>query len=347
MKKLLLLAASVAIFAACSEKEQLNETTEIPIDFTRSYIENVTKAPYTSNNFATTGNTMGVFGWKKNGSVYTQVFNDQSVNYNQTKTNDWGYTPKKYWDSSADNYIFYAYAPHSAAFTGTVTAPTYSSANSFAITGFTQSTTVANQIDLLVDLTSQTNNQANTSTASTKPKVSFTFNHILTQVNIVMGVSASLKADNQDNPVAVQSVVLNDVKIQGTYSYSNSAWGWSAQASPTDFEAKTKTVENKTVVFQSDELGTTAKDVPDLVELLLIPGSVTGYSITVNYTIGTEAFEKTISLRDIKNGKNSLTTWAVGYNYIYALTIGPDPIEFDTPSIGDWGTGGTYSYTIE
>lgn len=346
MKKLLFFAATIALFAACSEKEQLTETTEIPIDFTKSYIENVTKAPYTTSTFATTGNTMGVFGWKKNGSNYTQVFNDQSVNYNVTKANDWGYTPKKYWDSSADNYIFYAYAPHSAAFTGTVTAPTSTSANSFAITNFTQVTTVANQVDLLVDLTNQTNNTNNKSTSSPKPEVAFTFSHILTQVNIVMAVSTSLKGDENDNPVAVQSVVLNDVNIKGTYSYS-SAWAWSAQATPTDFSATTKTVSNKTVVFGSTELGTSATNVPGLVQMLLIPGSVSGYSITVNYTIGTEAFEKTIDLTAFKDGNNTLSTWAIGYNYTYFLTIGPEPIEFASPTINDWGAGGTYSYTIE
>lgn len=348
MKKYLLLIATVAVFAACAEKEQINETTEIPIDFTKSYIENVTKAPYTTANFATTGNTMGVFGWKQNSTNYTQVFNDQSVDYNQTASNDWGYSPKKYWDSEADKYIFYAYAPHSDAFTGTVTAPTSTSANSFAITNFTQVATVANQIDLLVDLTSQINNQANKSTSKPKPEVAFTFNHILTQVNIVMGVSSQLKGDESANPVAVQSVTLNDVNIKGTYSYNNSAWGWSAQATPTDFSATTKTVSNETVVFGSTELETTAANVPGLVEMLLIPGSVSGYTITVNYTIGDEAFEKTINLTDFKDGNNtSLSTWAIGYNYIYSLTIGPEPIEFASPTINGWGTGGTYSYTIE
>ena len=346
MKKLFLLAVSVALFAACSEKVQINESPEIPIDFTRSFIEKGTKALYTTGNFATHGNTMGVFGWKNNSSTYTQVFSDQKVDYDVTASGDWGYSPKKYWDSNANNYVFYAYAPHSSAFTGTVTAPTSTSANSFAITGFVQNTTVANQIDLLVDLTSKINYTDNRSTQSPKPEVSFTFSHILSQVNFVMGVSSNLKDDETANPVAVQSVTLKNVNKQGNYSY-NSGWKWSSQSSPVNFSATTKTVSNKTVVFASTELETTAVGIPGLEEMLLIPGSVSTYTITVNYTIGTEPYERTINLTDFKNGNASLSEWAIGNNYIYNLTIGPEPIEFASPTISGWATGGTYSYTIE
>lgn len=352
MKKLILIAASVALFAACSEKEQLTQTREIPIDFTRSYVENVTKAihtgPYSTSDFETAGNTMGVYGWKKKGSNYTPIFSNQEVEYGNADiaANDWGYTPKKYWDSEADNYAFYAYAPHSSDFPngGTVALTTAGNGNTFSITNFTQATTVADQIDLMVDLTSQIANTTNK--AATKSDVGFTFSHILTQVNLKMGVSASLKADKNDNPVTVQSVSLNNVYIKGTYSY-NTAWAWSSQATPTTFNA-TKT---NNVVFAEDALTATATDVPGLVKMLLIPGSVTGYTITINYTIGKtnpEAFTKTINLTDFKNSSDqSLSTWAINNNYTYILTIGPEPIEFDMTTIGGWVTGDPYEYTIE
>ena len=346
MKKLFLLAVSVALFAACSEKAQINESPEIPIDFTKSYVEKGTKALYTTSNFAATGNTMGVFGWKKNSSTYTKIFDDQEVNYNEDAANDWGYKPKKYWDRNADNYIFYAYAPHSDDFTGTVTAPTQTSATSFAINDFIQATVVADQIDLLVDLTSQINNTNNKSTDTPKPEVSFTFSHILSQVNFVMSVSSTLKGDETDNPVEVQSVTLKNVNTKGTYSY-NSGWKWSSQATPVNFSATTKASGDKTVVFASKELGTTAANIPGLKEMLLIPGSVSSYTVTVNFTIGTEPYERTINLTDFKSNNTSLSEWAIGNNYIYHLTIGPDPIEFASPTINDWATGGTYSYNID
>ena len=352
MKKLLLLAVSVALFAACSDKVQINESPEIPIDFTKVYVEKGTKvAPglYTTENFATAGNTMGVYGWKevtKNSTTTdTPIFTNQEVDYSVTTSGKWGYSPKKYWDSNADKYIFYAYAPHSSDFPngGTITAPTATNEKAFAITGFSQSTTVANQIDLLVDLTSQKNNTYNKNI--TKDLVSFAFKHILTQVNFKMGVSADLKADKTNNPVTIQSVKLNNVVVNGTYSYNttSTAWEWARLTTTNTFEA----TPSSNAFFTSDHLTATAELVPGLNKMLLIPGSVSSYTITVNYTIGTEPYEKTINLTDFKDGNNSLTTWAIGYNYTYVLTIGPDPIEFGSPEIDEWTTGGTYSYTIE
>ena len=350
MRKFLLLIATAAIVASCAKTDSINEVNEVEIDFTRAFIENSTKSivtgPYTTNNFSVNGNTMGVFGWKQvtsgNTTSNSQVFNDQAVTHNGT---DWTYTPKRYWDSNADQYMFFAYAPHSGDFTGTV-AMANPAASAFSITGFTQSTTVANQVDLLVDLSSHAVDHTNTSTAATKPKVGFAFNHILSNVNFKMGVSTALKGDNQSNPVAVQSVEVKGVYINGTYSYANSAWGWSSRTSTSPFAATLK--NNNTVVFASDELTATAADVPGLVNMLLIPGSVSGYTITINYTIGTEEFEKTINLTDFKNGNNAAdASWAIATKYTYVLTIGPDPIEFDATSITDWGTGVTFTYEVK
>ena len=283
--------------------------------------------------------------------LIAQIFNNQEVEYGNSNlaANDWSYTPKRYWDTDADNYAFYAYAPHSSDFpggVGTVALTTASDETTFSISNFTQSTTVADQVDLLVDLTSQKTNTTNS--ASTKDDVAFTFSHILSQVNIMMGVSSELKADNTNNPVAVQSVSLNNVLIKGTYSYSSNAWTWGSRATTHNFTAS----QTNSVVFASDALTATADSVPGLVKMLLIPGEVNTYSITVNYTIGTgntpESFTKTIDLSDFKNTSNaSLASWANGFNYNYVLIIGPKPIEFDLTSVSTWGDGGTYTYTIE
>ena len=350
MRKYLLLIATAAIVASCAKTDSINEVNEVEIDFEKAYIDNVTKAiykgPYTTDNFSRSGNTMGVFGWKnvtKDGNTSDDaIFTDEAVSHDGT---NWSYSPKRYWDSNANHYKFFAYAPHSGDFTGTVAMAT-PVASAFSITGFTQSTTVAQQVDLLVDLESRKEDQTNKSTAATKPKVGFAFNHILSNVNFKMGVSTALKGDNQSNPVAVQSVEVKGVYINGTYSYANSAWGWSSRTSTSPFAATLK--NNNTVVFASDELTATAADVPGLVNMLLIPGSVSGYTITINYTIGTEAFEKTINLTDFKNGNNAAdASWAIATKYTYVLTIGPDPIEFDATSITDWGTGVTFTYEVK
>lgn len=350
MKKFIFLVATATIFVACAEKETINEIREIPIDFTKSYVEKATKTIHTglyaTETFEATGNTMGVFGWKRKSTTYTPIFENKAVDFDVTVSGDWGYSPKRYWDSDADDYAFYAYAPHSADFPngGTVALTTAGNGNTFSITNFTQANTVANQIDLMVDLTSQIANTTNK--AATKTDVGFTFSHILTQVNFKMGVSASLKADKNDNPVTVTSISLNNVNLKGSYSY-NTSWAWSGQATPTTFNA----TQTSNVVFAEDHLTSTAEDIPGLVKMLLIPGSVSGYTVTINYTIGKtnpEQFTKTINLTDFKNSSDqNLTTWAINNNYTYILTIGPEPIEFDMTSISDWVTGDPYEYVIE
>lgn len=347
MKKLLFILAA-ATLVACSEKVSLNETREIPIDFTKAFIENSTKAiatgPYTTDNFSVANNTMGVYGWKNvtsnNTTSDSPIFENQLVKHDG---NNWDYTSKKYWDSNANHYKFFAYAPNSGDLpSGTAVSMANSTATSFSIAGFTQSTTVANQIDLLVDLTSQANCTINKHT--TKERVGFTFGHILSLVNIKMGVSATLKADNTANPVTIQSVSLNGVYINGTYSYSSSAWQWSSRTSTNNFSATPST----DAFFTSDHLTATAENVPGLANMLLIPGSVSNYTIKINYTIGTEPFERTINLTDFKNGNAAAgSDWAINGQYNYVLTIGPDPIEFTTTSVGSWADGVTYTYEVK
>lgn len=351
MKKSLLLLAATVIVASCSKTDSINEVKEIPIDFTKAYVEKGTKAIhrglYTTDNFESTGNTMGVYGWKKvtknSTTTDTQIFSNVRVDYNETVSGDWGYSPKRYWDGNADKYRFYAYAPHSSDFPngGTVALTGANDSTTFSITGFSQATTVKDQVDLLVDLTSQFNNTTNK--ATTKEDVSFTFRHILSQVNFYMGVSQKLKNDAQDNPVQVQSVSLNGVYINGTYAYSSNAWQWGSKTTTHDFSATPSTA----AFFTSDHLTATADTVPGLVKMLLIPNSVSGYSVTVNYTIGSESFEKTINLSEFKNGNTTVATWASGFNYNYTLVIGPEPIEFDMTKISSWGDGGSYTYTIQ
>jgi hypothetical protein len=168
MKKSFLLLIAAALLAACSSNEMLVETEDVPIGFSRVYIDKSTKAitpgPYTTANFETVGNTFGVIGYKTTATqTNAKVFNDVKVEY-QTDLDasiygadtDWAYSPLVYWDKTATKYSFFAYAPHSGDFTGTVALGS-NDATTFSITGFKQATTVANQIDLMTDLTNQNN----------------------------------------------------------------------------------------------------------------------------------------------------------------------------------------------
>jgi hypothetical protein len=354
MKKSFLLLIAAALLAACSSNEMTVELKEKPIGFSRVYIDKSTKAirkgPYTTDNFGYVGNTFGVIGYKTTATqTNAKVFNDVKVEY-QTglsapfAATDWAYSPLVYWDKTATQYSFFAYAPHSGDFTGTV-ALGGNDATTFSITGFKQATTVANQIDLMTDLTNQNNVTANIGNNDVK----FTFGHILSNINVTMAVSAALKADETDNPVSVETVTLGTITMDGSYAYDSGAsaykWTLSTSSPTTQLFSATQSSGN---VFASKALTATPAAVPGLTGMLMIPQAVNAnYEIYVKYKINTEVFERTIKLSDFKKSGTSLGTWDPGYKYTYNIVIGPTPILFDIIGVSDWGDGGVYTYTIE
>ena len=359
MKKSFLIAATSAIIlAGCAESDTLKPIEEMPIGFTKVYIENVTKAittgAYTTANFETVGNTFGVFGYKNTGSqTNALIFDNQKVEYQSglntangyNATTDWAYTPIKYWDKSATSYNFYAYAPHNGDFTGTA-ALSSNAQNAFTITGFEQANTQPGMIDLMTDLTSK---QSVTGTAIGTNDVAFTFGHILSNINLTMAVSPSLKADETNNPVRVQSITIGAVKLDGNYGYDTNAYKWTLKdGSRTATFSGTQTSSN---VFASGALKASDDkftNVPGLTDLLFVPQTVDAtYKIVIRYFIGTEQFDKEILLSEFKKEGSALETWAPGNKYTYQLIIGPNPILFDISGVTDWTDGGTYTYTIE
>lgn len=361
-KSYLILAVVAASFAACSQNDVVTEITEtdVLIGFSGTYVDNATRAistgAYTAANFETLGNTFGVFGYKNTATqTDAQVFNDTEVEYQsglQTSvgyeaTTDWAYSPLKYWDKTATSYNFYAYAPHQSDFTGTV-ALSGNSANSFSISGFQQATTKADMIDLMTDLTTK----ASVTTGIGTNDVSFTFGHILSNINVKMAVSDALKSDNANNPVTVVSISLGTIKMDGDYAYSSSAYAWTLASTPhTATFSGTQTSGN---VFASDVLtGTTTgyTDVPGLTDLLFVPQAVdAAYAFNVQFKIANEIFDKTILLSEFKNvtdNTTGLATWQPGYKYTYQIVIGPTPILFDVQTVSDWADGGTFAFTIE
>ena len=297
MKKSFLLLIAAALLAACSSNEMLVETEDVPIGFSRVYIDKSTKAitpgPYTTANFETVGNTFGVIGYKTTATqTNAKVFNDVKVEY-QTDLDasiygadtDWAYSPLVYWDKTATKYSFFAYAPHSGDFTGTVALGS-NDATTFSITGFKQATTVANQIDLMTDLTNQNNVTANIGTNDVK----FTFGHILSNINVTMAVSAALKADETDNPVSVETVTLGTITMDGSYAWNTDAYKWTLSTSSptTQLFSATQSSGN---VFASKALTATPATVPGLTGMLMIPQAVNAnYEIYVKYKINTEVF---------------------------------------------------------
>lgn len=371
MKKIFLIAA-VAAIVACSKTDNFKETEEAPIDFTEVYIEKSTKAPYASlANLQSDTRGFGVFGAKtKNNNVETvigksttEVNGGAQVTYSNSK---WTYSPKRYWDKGASKYEFYAYAPYNAStgestrLLGTVSWDNTKAENGFSISGFKQNTTVADMVDILADLSSQKN------VTTFQNTVNFSFKHILSNINFYMAVSPDLKADENLNPVSVNSFSIGAVKMDGSYAYATSAYAWTvpANSATATFNATQEnnkvfaqralkaTSDTNPASLQSSQIGDPTA-VPGLTNLLFVPQTLptdTKYQVTIEYMIADETFNTTIDLNDFakaNNANDKTTVWAPGYQYTYILKIGPTPIEFGVTEIGSWGDGGTYEYTIE
>ncbi len=361
MKNYLLIIATAAIAVSCSKTDNFKATQESPIDFTGIFVEKSSKGVITSaDDLHTPG--FGVFGVKTRNSTAEQVFGQLSTETaGGTKVSygtAWTYASKRYWDQEATRYDFFAYAPYNTnSLLGTVGWTAATPSTSFTISGFKQSTTVANMVDILTATVSREGSSNYTNT------VDFSFSHILSNIHVKMAVSADLKADETDNPVSVTSVTLSAIKMDGGYAYNTTAskYEWTlatTQTTPaTTFTATTKTSGNATVVFAGGELpsiatSTTGTDVPGLYDLLFIPQTLptadgTKYAINVNYKIKDETFSKTIYLNQFTNSSSAASSeWKPGYKYNYVLVIGPTPIVFGNPTIGSW-TEETYTYTIQ
>lgn len=374
MKKALLIFAAATVFVACSKTDKLNDNNVEPqtIGFSKVYIEKNTKAYYTVTDLEKAGNTFGVYGFKTTATAGEQkVFGERTgedagvkVTFGSGDNADWTYTPTRYWDKVASSYSFYAYLPHKDQIASNVTSVTFDDNKHLSINGFKQITSQPTMIDLMTDLISK----VNMTTGIGQNDVEFTFKHILSNINIRMAISADLKADENDNPVTVNSVTVGAIKMDGSYAYNNSDYAWSLTSpqvtDATTFEAaktnnkvfdagELKAIDDNLSngqTLSSDKVDTDASAVPELTDLLFIPQTVIDdYVINVEYLINTQKYNKTIKLKDFKKttDDSQLTVWEPGYKYTYVLVIGPTPILFDVAGITGWTDGGTYLYKID
>ena len=127
MKKSFIIIAATLLAVGCASDSIRNTVVEDnyrPIGFGESYIGKKTKAFVgeinDSASLAKDGNTLKVWGWKNVKDVKTQVFNNQKVTFKAASTQattNWEYSPLKYWDMAAKNYLFIAVAPDTSIFT--------------------------------------------------------------------------------------------------------------------------------------------------------------------------------------------------------------------------------------
>lgn len=164
MKKLFVMTLAVAALASCSKVETIEPGYKSAIGFSKSFVDNSTKALITTANIA----NFSVWG-TENGAP---IFNGIEVRKGDgTQSADWGYTGTRYWHENS-NYKFAAVAPHN--YGGTVALE-----NNLPKTAtYTLVDGIADQVDLLYDAAADVPVDTNLPT----DPVAFTFEHMLAKV---------------------------------------------------------------------------------------------------------------------------------------------------------------------
>lgn len=379
--------AATALVASCSDTNSLNKVEETPIGFANTYIGKITKANAgemtggTNGTLFTTDNTMEVWGWKNNPNSTTpnsQVFDDQLVTYDAslTGTTKWKYSPLKYWDRAA-SYKFYAVAPHDKFTIDEELEDANAADRKFHATSVptiqtlmdnngtskiklatddsgagTKSTAIDYLVAAMVSCSAGASNQGNN---TTDHDVDFTFNHILSKLNVKVVTSTAFSNSGTVYPqIKLNKLDLKiaglanqyDQKTAGTVTPAatdGDIWtGESAEATITSFNAGGTTVAPQllsTTAFDAasyfiapTKTGTTSPEVAAGTSTVKIQATYTIY-----YDGGSNPTSSEVCVSDVLPITN-LTRF--GQNTVNNLTITIDPqaIYFDVVTVNDWST---------
>lgn len=367
MKKFFFIAvAAVVALAACTKNEADTTAYEQSkvINF-NTVAGKATKAPISGTTYSYNLPSFGVFAWYlAEGNWNTSAANSSAVAYmgtgaplgtpvevtwNEDK-DIWAPSSTYYWPLQG-KLTFIAYSPYNAA------TATFSNAGVLTLTGYTLSTTVASQVDLLYsavaadktqneDFYEDTANSKDSETADGDKGVNIQFKHALAQIifkaktaSEVYAAGLSFKIDN---------ITVNAASTATSMTVTNPAVDvapaaittWNTPGTNANF-----VVRNAAFPEAANTYLTTALSAPIGDALLAIPVTefdTTDPTISVTYTLyrlsdNQSLGSKTVSV-NVKNVDNIITSWQAGKKYEYDLTIDLQKIYF-TPSIIDWTTG--------
>lgn len=359
-KNYFMLAATTMMLAACAQTDVVNEIAgpqQQAISF-ETFANKQTRADDASTavtNLETHHGAFSVWASKKlTDSESSDVYGTESKGTVSYVATEWTASPLKFWDKAALNYYFYAAAPTNASWVlnsteGLTTNNTVGTDGKFTLTDFTLIGTnlvngtqiepvgtwynIQGDKDLMVaDPVTKEKDQYN---IPTPPKVSFTFRHILSKLNIkvkgsdLTAYGAKIKLNTLD--------VVN-LKSKANYEESQNTCDWSDCTTPYTLEGGwTETSLELTTNYVYTH------------EYLVIPQTVDhevwmnqGTAPTVPYiyidynvettgngsSVSTENFKSYYSLADIFGDEELV--FAEGGQYTLSVSIAPDVIEFET-----------------
>lgn len=325
-KKLLLglLAAAAVSFTACQKNEVISEMPQDNAIGFGTYVGRDAQTKATVTNLTALQNSedgFGVFAYFTGTNNYANSTKPEFM-YNQKvkyETDEWNYTPLKYWPGNGQKVSFFAYAPYVNAIDAKITALPAADVAADPTIGFTVPTIVTNQIDLLY---------ASVKDASSNP-VNFTFNHALTRIGF------KVKTAREDYRVNISSITLTgDFNIAGTLNLNTGAW--SGEDSEDDTDVYTLNFDNANQINSTTGTAINANEG----YVMTIPTDFTSSNLSVSVTYTYEYQVSTgvwaAAVNDTKEG-NVAVNFEKGKAYTLLMTLDPlTPITFAVTAVTGW-----------
>lgn len=226
--KKLLLALAPIIMAGCAQNEIIESAPSIDRAIKFDVYTGVqtkglemTTTSIQTLNFGIFAYKTTTAGWDSEGTSTTPdgMYNEKATH----SASGWGYTNTKYWPTNGDKISFFAYAPYDDISTdkGIELSPrTQQGAPEIT---FTQNTAAADLVDLVVAEAKDKTYDASASNTDDN-KVSFTFNHILTKIDVKAKLTSALDGNTK---IFITGLKLkSDGKLykKATYKMSDGKW---------------------------------------------------------------------------------------------------------------------------
>lgn len=360
-KSLFLIAGAALVLSSCQEdgiRNDINNTVEEAISF-ETFAQKAVRAENSGaedkNGLAQYHDNFAVWGSKYINDVEQTpvVFENQLVKY-ASSDGTWQYSPKRFWDKSANKYDFYAAAPASESWVFDNTTKKFALSN-FSVDNVSLAVGTACSADAVMpnnkDIMIATDAFANPATDS-KTKVHLLFNHILSRMNIAVKKGDVLK----DYIVRLDKVMISEMLKTGSFDESLASGNALASGSVDRWAAATgseadfgyeKSGNDRLKVASSDTYVYQGLIIPQEVKYKSIKLDGTDASgdayILIAYTMYTASgdaeievpggkYEYYYNLADIFNGNGAASGDAVkfceGWMNTLKITINPDAIEF-------------------
>lgn len=294
MKKILISMLAVAALVSCSKEESILVDQGEAIAFGNAFVENSTRA--TDPSLGTSANPLTsfqVWGTINGGNGAVAIFGGETVEGTVGTDSTWNCTTKTHYWVNGAKYNFAALAN-----AGTVTpgADLLPATVAFESTG---------SKDLIYAKSAEYTGKP----AGQNVKVAFTFEHLLSKVNIKVINKSSAATDYS---FLVKNLKINAPKTGGSYDIANKKW----TATAGDYE------------FANISVAGGAANAECAAEQLLIPGAAT-ISFNVDIIVG----GKVVSTAPYTF--STTLAAANAYNFNINVSVG-DPIKFTVEKNPEW-----------